>query len=561
MPHHISEVAAKTAIRMFWMIAIAAETIAAVTTASIARIATMTATATETLHRAAQLRERLRRCWATRTIFTAVAVVMTATDASTTHAQLADWAKEAGQHRSETRTITTSAGGTIQAEEGWIAVPERRSSDSSRLIELHYLRLRSPSAESQAPLVYLAGGPGSPAVPEELSNVDHWVPFLGIGDVVLLDQRGTRDEDLRWMWDGPLPLDFFLNAETARAHLVELSRRASEAIRARGVDVAGYTTAESAEDLESLRVALGTPAISLLGFSYGTHLACAYLREHGDRVENAILIGTEGPDMTYKLPASADAQWARISARAAADPRLRERIPDLTQLLDRVEEKLARQPMLVTIPTPDGGEVTLPIGPFGLRFILRADLGDASDIPVFPRLLWSIDQGDPSLLSWFIAKRGPIAIFASGMSYAMDSASGWSAARRQAIESQSGSRFAEVVNFPYPDIVEAWGLPDLGDAYRAPLISSARTLFLSGELDWNTPPYQAEEIKWGFSNATHLIVADAGHEQIWTDETTPILIDFLKGENVRDRRLEYRPLRFLPLEGIDPEMSHPAVRS
>src|SRR5689334_25089176 len=34
--------------------------------------------------------------------------------------------------------------------------------------------------------------------------------------------------------------------------------------------------------------------------------------------------------------------------------------------------------------------------PFGLKLILRIDLGDATDLPVYPRLLWSIDHGDPS---------------------------------------------------------------------------------------------------------------------------------------------------------------------
>jgi hypothetical protein len=93
------------------------------------------------------------------------------------------------------------------------------------------------------------------------------------------------------------------------------------------------------------------------------------------------------------------------------------------------------------------------------------------------------------------------------------------------------------------------------------LISSARTLFLSGELDWNTPPYQAEEIKWGFSNATHLVVANAGHEQTFfqNEDAGQIMVDFLSGKDVRDRRPSYRPLRFMALDGVDPDVRHPSV--
>jgi pimeloyl-ACP methyl ester carboxylesterase len=478
------------------------------------------------------------------------------------HAQKAAWAKEAGQHRAEQRTLKTAKGVEIQAEEGWIAVPERRGVPKSRLIEVHYLRLRSRAASPRAPLVYLAGGPGSPGVSDSPNTLAFWAPFLEVGDVVLFDQRGVRDPDLDWSWDGPLPLDFFRDAAFARAHAVETSRRAAAAIRARGVDLAGYQTVESAEDLESLRTVLGANRIALLAFSYGTHLACAYLRRHDAHVENAVLIGTEGPDHTWKPPISLDTQMRRVAALAAADPRLRERIPDLMALLDRVDQKLAREPMRVTIGTPDGKPATLPVGPFGLRLILRIDAGDASDLPVFPRLLWSIDQGDASILTWFVNKRAPIAIQVSGMSYATDAASGWTIGRRALIQEQmKSSRFADVVNFPFPDIVPAWGVPDLGDAFRAPLVSSARTLFLSGELDWNTPPYQAEEIKWGFANATHLVVPNAGHEQIFfqNDQTIPVIVDFLAGQDVKHRRIDHPPLRFAPLDGDDPQVRHPAL--
>jgi hypothetical protein len=84
---------------------------------------------------------------------------------------------------------------------------------------------------------------------------------------------------------------------------------------------------------------------------------------------------------------------------------------------------------------------------------------------------------------------------------------------------------------------------------------------VSGDLDWNTPPYQAEELRWGFSNATHLVVRNAGHEQTWLQNqgSIPVLVDFLSGKDVSDRHLSYPALQFLPLEGSDAAASHPAV--
>jgi len=80
-------------------------------------------------------------------------------------------------------------------------------------------------------------------------------------------------------------------------------------------------------------------------------------------------------------------------------------------------------------------------------------------------------------------------------------------------------------------------------------------------LDPNTPPYQAEELRWGAPNSTHLIVENAGHEQtFWQNVTAaPVIADFLAGKDVSDRKITYPPLRFVPLEGTDPKATHPSV--
>jgi pimeloyl-ACP methyl ester carboxylesterase len=480
-------------------------------------------------------------------------------------AQTAKWAKASGETQIESRTVETAQSTTIRADVGLLAVPENRAAANSRLIEIRFARLRSTAARPGAPLFYLTGGPGSTATGaiEDPRQLGLWVPLLAIGDVVLIDQRGTRDPDLRWQWDGPPPTHFFADPDTALAHSLAMCRRAVPAIRARGVDLAGYTTTESAEDLEALRVALGAPQVSLLGFSYGTHLAFAYLRRHDTRVANAVLVGCEGPNMTFKLPSSADTQWAKIATLAAADPRVAPTIPDLTALLDQVDAQLERQPMLVDLQVPGSNEtVKVPIGPFGLHMILRIDIGDASDIPVFPRLLWSIAHNDAGPMTWFVRKRAGLTLGVHGMSYMMDAASGATPERLSTIAAEARtSRWGDVVNFPFPEVGAVFAPPDLGPDFRRPIVTKARTLFLSGTLDWNTPPYQAEELRWGFPNSTHIVVENAGHEQVLlaNDAAVPLVVDFLAGQDVRNRRIDLPPLRFVPLEGKDPQATHPSV--
>lgn len=87
-----------------------------------------------------------------------------------------------------------------------------------------------------------------------------------------------------------------------------------------------------------------------------------------------------------------------------------------------------------------------------------------------------------------------------------------------------------------------------------------RTLQLSGSLDYNTPPHQAERVRWGLSNATHIVVENAGHEQIIPNrEVQQTMIRFQRGEVVRDVAVIAPKLRFVPLEGFDPERTHPSA--
>jgi pimeloyl-ACP methyl ester carboxylesterase len=473
-------------------------------------------------------------------------------------------APAAGTLEVEHKTLTNSKGVKIEADDGVLWVPENRGAKASRAIRLEFLRLESTASAPRAPLFYLEGGPGTRGINRSPRALDFWTPLLAVGDVVLINQRGTNDSLLTWSWDGPPPTSFFVSADSASAHVARMQRRAGQAFRERGVDLAGYTTVESADDLDALRSALAIEKVSVLGFSYGTHLGTSFLRRHGAHVEDAILIGTEGPDETFKLPWTMDVQFQKLALLAAKDPALQGKVPDLLALYDRVVARLAREPMIVTLPSPAGGDsLRVPIGPFGLRYILRIDVGDATDLVVFPRLLWSIDQGDPSVLAWFVRKRAGGALGVHGMAQTMDDASGASPARRALVAEQAKtSRFADVIDgVPAAAGPPAWPISDLGEEYRAPLVSDVRTLFITGEWDFNTPPYQAERVRWGMPNSTHLIVPNAGHEQVFyqNDDVVPILADFLRGEDVHGRAIRYPPLRFVPLTGNGGPAKHPSV--
>jgi pimeloyl-ACP methyl ester carboxylesterase len=470
-----------------------------------------------------------------------------------------------GELTLEPATVRAGDGTEIRAEFGVLTVPENRLNPDSRAIQVRFCRLFSEAADPAPPLIDLAGGPGGTSV-WRASNPDAltpWLPFLEAGDVIFFDQRGTGAGAmaLRHRVHEMPPSDVFESAQNARAWMLRLHREGAEAVRARGVDLAGYTTVQSADDINDLRIALGLEKVRLLGFSYGTHLALATIRRHGAHIDSAVLCGVEGPDQTYKLPEYADTHLRRLSVLIAQDPVVGPEMPDFWGELQRICAELDENPLPVTIPGPTGEPVTLTLGGWGLRFLLRFDMGDARDLTVFPRLVRSVGERDPSVAAWFLQKRAPMLLGMNAMAVVMDTASGASPERMAMVQRQSETAFmGDVVNLFDETVLEIWGTPDLGDDYRAPVVSSVRTLFLAGSLDWNTPPFQAEQARWGFPNSALIRVENAGHEQILPNPAVhEAIARFLKGEDVSGVVASNPPLRFVPLEGYDAAVTHPSV--
>lgn len=464
-------------------------------------------------------------------------------------------------------SFTGESGVTVAAQLGYLEVPENRENPSSQKISIKFIKLKSTKPNPGAPMIYLEGGPGSSCTWQagQPYFLDRWRPYLELGDVILVDQRGTGEasQRLTYIWMNELPDDIFVSAENAQNHFAKVYSAAIKAYDERGIDLRGYTTKQNAEDIDALREALGYEKVSIMGFSYGTHLGLAYIRYFSENIENAVLIGTEGPNHTFKLPSSMDSHLGKVALMAKSDQELSQDVPDLVELYKEVVAQLDAEPAVVSVTNPlTRKEMQVKVGPFGLQVVMRLDIGDASDLPVFPRLLYSIKKKDYSMLEWFIRKRFNMVLGTQGMATTMDLASGASEDRmKRILQEEKESLFPQVANMQLyltKKMDGVWPNPDLGKEFRAPLISNVRTLFMSGTLDFNTPPYQAEEVRWGFSNSSHIIVKHAGHEQVLTHPgAVPAVLSFLKGENVDEIGLAYPPLEFIPVKGK--AEGHPSI--
>ncbi len=155
---------------------------------------------------------------------------------------------------------------------GALSVPENRADPHSRTIELKLAVLRAGAQVASTDMVvFLAGGPGQPASEAADSVAAALQPVLAHRHVLLLDQRGTGGSHPLTCGDDEstaLEASDSFDAEqiiaATRACLRQLHGRA---------DPRFYTTTIALQDLEAVRQALGSPALDVVGVSYGTRVA------------------------------------------------------------------------------------------------------------------------------------------------------------------------------------------------------------------------------------------------------------------------------------------------
>jgi pimeloyl-ACP methyl ester carboxylesterase len=371
-----------------------------------------------------------------------------------------------------------------------------------------------------------------------------------VGDVILLDQRGVgrSKPNLGRLASESLPVDVFADNDVALRAFKARITDAANYFRGQGVDILAYNTIESANDVDDLRKVLGADKVNLVGFSYGTHLGLACIRYHGPRLNRVVLIGTEGPDHTNKLPSTSDVSLKRLAQLAAAAPELEGKVPDLVGMLREVMDRFAKQPVTVQITDQRTKKpVDVRVGKSGLQFLIMRDLGDTNDLPIFPAWFYTMYQGDYSILARFVERRyNQFGAGVSLMTFVMDSSSGTSKARAARIAAEAKTAMlGEMVNFPFPGVDDAVGNPDLGEKFRAPIRTAVPTLFISGTLDNNTPPFQAEEVRRTFRRSTHVIVENAGHESMLVEaRVQQTMVDYLRGADVSKTRIALPALKF-----------------
>ena len=198
-----------------------------------------------------------------------------------------------GWHACATQQEPTAECATVE-----VPIDRARPELGSARLALARLPAADP-ARRLGSLLVNPGGPGGSGV--------GFVQFGGLAspdlarlrqrfDVVGFDPRGDWFSTPRITCDpGTLfdpALDRFPASRAGFDALVAHNRAAGEDCLARtGPLLANADTQSAAEDIETIRVALGEAKISWLGLSYGTELGAVYASKHPDRVRAMVLDG------------------------------------------------------------------------------------------------------------------------------------------------------------------------------------------------------------------------------------------------------------------------------
>ena len=450
---------------------------------------------------------------------------------------------QAPELRLEPYAFRLADGTELAAERGTFSVPEDRRDPRSRRIELGFVRFRSTNPQPGAPIVYLAGGPGGSGVATARGpRQPIFLALRQVADVIAFDQRGVGLSNHIPSCTAERRLDpaAVLSEASLTAYYGETLRACVARWRAAGVAVGGYTTEQSADDLEDLRRALGARRIDLWGISYGAHLAFATMRRHPESIGRVALASADGLSQRVKLPANVDPVFERIDRVVGGG---------LVERMRRVYARFDSDPQPFTFAGENATTVTFRSDSFALRMMAGVVPKNPDGIPRLAGAFAALEAGQTGPIApliWDYFYRNPLTM--TGMPELIVLASGVSDARlAEARRQAQTSLMGLALNFPLPQLRSAVPGLDLGDAYRRDIRSSLPVLLFSGDLDVRTPLEEQAVATAGLSNLHRIVVRNGGHDLFEAHPDVPqLLVDFFSGRPVTVTELVLPQPRLAP---------------
>ena len=223
---------------------------------------------------------------------------------------------------------------------GHLVVAEnRQASDNDRFIELFVARVAAKQPVGNAPIVYLAGGPGSAAT--------EWIEYL-FDTPLHLDYEFIMI-DLRGSGLSRPSLNCYEKDDQTVASNVRWIRDCYRRLTSEGIDLDAYHSVSIAADIHELLQELDIDQANIYGVSYGSRLALSLMRDFPERIRAVILDGVVPPNvnMLDDRPTTSYQAFEQIFIDCERNPACNRAYPNLRESLYSAITALNRAPIEV----------------------------------------------------------------------------------------------------------------------------------------------------------------------------------------------------------------------
>lgn len=431
---------------------------------------------------------------------------------------------------------------------GYLTVPENRQKDArgqqTRNIRLHVALIRhQATVAAPDPIVYLSGGPGSSALASAGALAPLFDAISAERDLILFDQRGIGaskpsldcPEHLQAMmliWQSNATVEQGFDLE--RGALLNCRDR----LLAEGVDLAGYTTAANAADVDDLMRALGYDEWNIVGGSYGARLGLTVLRDFGQEghIRSAILdsVFPHQANIAVETMPAVTLALQHVFERCAADIACAAEYPELERRFDELLERLDELPIDVDVRNPFNDRLQVySVDDDQLILIMEDTLLHQRLIHKIPSAIDSALGDSPfdfNLLASEYAQQSveefALRNFSEGMHYSVLCAEEFPYVDMPPIvapfpalpPSYSDNAAARLKAFE--ELCHDWGVPPADPIENTVVTSQVPVLILAGAYDPRTPPAWSQASVRTLANGFYLEHPAASHGVLSVDACT-----------------------------------------
>ena len=340
----------------------------------------------------------------------------------------------------------------------------------------------------EPPMFHLEGGPGIAGTNAAGFYAGPGSVYREQRDVVLFDQRGTG---------GSNPLrcpELEKRGPLVEMYPVDEVKACREALE-KTADLTQYSTERAADDVDTVRRALGYETIDLWGVSYGTRLAQTYMKRYPSHVRRVLLAGFAPLDYRTPLFHAAGAQRVldllfykceRDAACRAKYPRLRDDWSWLMQMMK-------------------SGAV--PAGPFAEA--VRNLMATAASQRKLPADIHAARQGSFAQIEKRFGKDS--SMYALGEYFSVVCSEGSPRIRDIDVADATAGTFLGTYRVQQElGACANWTKADLEPSFYDPP-KDGSVLVMSGEMDATTPPDWSYEFCAQLPHCRVLLFPDLGH--------------------------------------------------